>query len=183
MRVVDLTFALGVVVLLGWALLAIWALVRLRSPGPGIFAQTRVGKHAKHFVCYKFRTMKVGTPQSGTHEASASAITPFGQFLRSTKLDELPQVWNLLRNEMTLIGPRPCLPVQTELIEARRSRGVFAVKPGISGLAQINGIDMSDPQKLSKWDSRYIALQCLTLDLKIALATIRGGGQGDKISR
>ncbi len=83
---------------------------------------------------------------------------------------------------MTLIGPRPCLPVQTQLIEARKARGVFAVKPGISGLAQVNDIDMSDPQKLARWDQRYIRLRCLVLDLKIGLATVRGRGQGDKVA-
>jgi lipopolysaccharide/colanic/teichoic acid biosynthesis glycosyltransferase len=181
-RLVDLAFALIVLVPFSWALLVIWLIVKLQSPGPGVFAQKRIGKGAREFTCYKFRTMKLGTPQTGTHEASASAITSFGKFLRATKLDELPQAWNILRNEMTLIGPRPCLPIQTQLIEARRSRGVFEVKPGISGLAQVNDIDMSDPQKLAKWDERYIRLQCLILDLKIGLATVRGRGQGDKVA-
>ena len=92
--------------------------------------------------------------------------------MRKTKIDELPQVWNILRNEVSLIGPHPCLPVQDELIEARRSQGVFSVKPGISGLAQINGIDMSEPTTLARWDSRYIALRSLLLDLKITFATV-----------
>ena len=101
--------------------------------------------------------------------------------MRATKLDELPQIWNILRNEVSLIGPRPCLPVQDELIEARRRRGVLTIKPGISGLAQINGIDMSEPERLACWDARYVALQSLLLDLKVIFATATGSGQGDKI--
>ncbi len=179
-RAVDLAFAGAVTALLGWALFLIWAAIRLESPGPGIFAQARVGKGGRIFTCYKFRTMKQGTKQAGTHEVSAAAVTRIGAFLRRTKIDELPQVWNIFRNDISLIGPRPCLPVQEALIEARKSRGVLAVKPGISGLAQINGIDMSDPETLARWDARYLALRSFLLDQKIAIATATGGGQGDR---
>ena len=125
--------------------------------------------------------MKFGTRQAGTHEISASAVTPIGRHLRRTKLDELPQIVNILRNEMSLVGPRPCLPGQTELIDARRRLGVLTVKPGISGLAQINGIDMSTPWRLASWDARYIALRSLALDARIALRTVMGSGQGDRV--
>ena len=179
-RAVDLAFAIAVAVLLGWAMLLIWALVRIQSPGPGIFAQERVGRHGAIFTCYKFRTMKQGTVQAGTHEVSGDAITPLGRFLRRTKLDELPQIWNLLRNEMSLVGPRPCLPVQRELVEARRRLGVLRLKPGITGLAQINDIDMSDPERLARWDARYGALQSLLVDLRIMAATALGRGRGDR---
>lgn len=182
-RGMDLLFAISVIGLLWWALLIVWILVKLSSPGPGIFAQERVGQHGKTFVCYKFRTMQQGTLQAGTHEVSAASVTPIGRFLRGTKLDELPQAWNILKNEISLIGPRPGLPVQKELFAARQAQGVFAIKPGISGLAQVNNVDMSDPEKLAGWDARYIALQSLILDIKITLATVRGGGQGDKISK
>jgi len=179
-RLFDLTFAVAIIGLLGWFLLLIWIAIRLESPGPGIFAQPRVGKGGEVFTCYKFRTMQAGTEQAGTHEISAAAVTKLGAFMRKTKIDELPQVWNILRNEVSLIGPRPCLPVQDELIEARRNYGVFSVKPGISGLAQINGIDMSEPATLALWDARYIALRSLLFDLKITFATATGSGQGDK---
>ncbi|MCA8985189.1 MAG: sugar transferase [Planctomycetaceae bacterium] len=182
-RSIDLLFALTVLACFWWGLLIIWALVRLQSAGPGIFAQERIGRSGRSFTCYKFRTMKQGTVQAGTHEVSARAVTPIGNLLRKTKIDELPQIWNILRNEISLIGPRPCLPVQTELIEARRVRGVLDLKPGISGLAQINGIDMSDPEKLARWDARYKALRSLLLELKIAIATALGGGQGDKVRK
>ncbi|AKI02650.1 glycosyl transferase [Hoeflea sp. IMCC20628] len=182
-RTIDLAAALSVLLFFWWALALIWVIIRLQSPGPGIFAQKRVGKDGRQFVCYKFRTMKLGTPQAGTHEVSAGAITSFGRYLRAKKIDELPQILNILRNEMSLIGPRPCLPTQTALIEARRLLGVLEVKPGISGLAQINGIDMSDPERLAKWDARYLALQSLRLDLAIGLSTIAGKGRGDKVAQ
>lgn len=179
-RIFDLTFALAIIGLLGWFLLLIWISIRLDSPGPGIFSQPRVGKRGEVFTCYKFRTMSQCTEQVGTHEISAAAVTRLGALMRKTKIDELPQVWNILRNEVSLIGPRPCLPSQDELIEARRSHGVFSVKPGISGLAQINGIDMSEPKTLAQWDACYIAQRSLLLDLKIIFATATGKGQGDR---
>ena len=174
-------FCIAVIVFAGWILAIVWILVRLGSPGPGIFAQERVGKHGKTFVCYKFRTMKTGTRQAGTHELSADAITGVGAFLRKTKIDELPQVLNILRGELSLVGPRPGLPVQTRLTEARAAQGVFNVLPGITGLAQIQGIDMSDPERLAEVDARYIAQRGLLLDIKIIIATFLGRGQGDKV--
>ena len=183
MRTVDLAFALCVAVFFWWGLALIWVLVRSLSPGPGIFAQQRVGRNGRTFTCYKFRTMKLGTVQAATNEVSAAAVTRLGAFLRRTKLDELPQIWNILRNEVSLIGPRPCLPVQVELVAARRRRGVLRLKPGISGLAQIYGIDMSEPERLARWDARYGALQSLRLDVRIMLATATGRGQGDRVAK
>ena len=130
----------------------------------------------------KFRTMSLGTKQAGTHEVSADAITKVGVVLRRYKLDELPQIWNLLRGDLSLIGPRPCLSVQKKLIEERTRRGVLEVKPGISGLSQVEGIDMSDPEKLSKRDSEYIAMQSLFLDIRLIIATALGKGAGDQIA-
>ncbi len=180
-RTLDLAGAALVVGLLWWLLAIVWLIVRLQSSGPGIFAQERVGRHGRHFTCYKFRTMAVGTQQAATNLVPAHAVTGIGKFLRRTKIDELPQVWNIIRNEMSFVGPRPCLPVQVELIEARRVRGVLALKPGISGLGQIQGVDMSDPVRLARLDARYGKLQSITLDLKIILATIVGKGQGDNV--
>tara|TARA_R110000772_G_scaffold168821_1_gene280586 strand:+ start:1279 stop:2502 length:1224 start_codon:yes stop_codon:yes gene_type:complete len=182
-RSLDLLFVVTIIGLLWWLLLGVWIAVKVGSAGPGIFAQERVGQFGKIFTCYKFRTMQQGTKHMGTHEVSAASVTKLGRILRKTKIDELPQIWNLLCNDMSLIGPRPGLPVQEQLFTARQSAGVFQVKPGISGLAQVNNIDMSDPDKLAVWDARYIALQSLVLDFKITIRTIRGGGQGDKIQR
>lgn len=180
-RMLDIAMSLAVLVLLWWLMVIAWLLVRTQSAGPGIFAQERVGKAERVFTCYKFRTMHASTPDMGTHEVSASAVTPIGHFLRRTKIDELPQVFNVLKNEMSFVGPRPCLPSQTALIEQRRLRGIFDITPGITGLAQVRRVDMSDPQRITEWDYRYRQLQCLPLDLKILLATATGKGGGDRI--
>lgn len=180
-RVIDVTFALFVIVFLWWVLLGAWVAVRLSSPGEAIFAQERIGQHQKTFICYKFRTMHIGTRQAGTHEMSSSSVTRAGVILRKTKIDELPQIWNLLRGNLSLVGPRPGLPIQTELTEARATRGVFNILPGITGWAQIQGIDMSDPELLARTDADYIARRSIPVDLKIILATATGRGQGDKV--
>lgn len=180
-RTIDFSFVLFVAIFLWWAFIAAWIAIKLSSPGPGIFAQERVGKDGRKFTCYKFRTMVVGTKQAGTHEVASASVTSVGNFLRKTKIDELPQIWNILKNEMSLVGPRPCLPVQKELIAARKERGVLEIKGGITGWAQIAGIDMSDPIRLAKVDAEYLALRTIVLDLKIILATAIGQGQGDKI--
>lgn len=180
-RIVDISFAIFVIGALWWALLGAWLAVKATSPGPGIFAQQRVGKGGRPFTCYKFRTMSLGTKEAGTHEVTADSVTAVGGFLRKTKIDELPQVWNILRNELSLVGPRPCLPVQQNLIKARADLGVLDASGGITGWAQIQNVDMSDPVRLATLDAEYLALRTIPLDLKIILATAIGHGQGDKI--
>lgn len=182
-RMMDLGFAISVLLIL-WPLL-VWAAIAIRrdSPGPVIFKQQRIGRHGRIFICYKFRTMALGVREAGTHEVSAAAVTKVGQFLRRTRIDELPQAWNIFRNDMSLIGPRPCLPVQSELVEWRRKLGVLAIKPGISGLAQVRGVDMSNPEKLARLDAEYVARQSLLLDLKILIATLRGSGSKDYVQK
>jgi len=179
-RAIDLLAVLVVTVVAGWAMLLVALYVRLDSRGPAIFAQQRVGRGGRVFTCYKFRTMTVGTAHAATHEVSAASVTRAGRFLRRTKLDELPQVANVLMNQMSLVGPRPCLPLQTELVSRRSNRGVLEVKPGITGLAQIRDIDMSNPARLSAWDDRYRAFRTLLMDVVILLRTVRGGGSGDR---
>lgn len=181
-RTLDLGAAIGGLVCLSPLLLMTWFLIRKQGDGPAIFAQARIGRHGRIFTCYKFRTMVVGTVQAGTHEVSGSAVTPLGMRLRRWKIDELPQLWNVLKGEMSLIGPRPCLPSQEELVHRRTEGGVLDVRPGISGLAQVAGIDMSDPARLVEWDRRYIAIRGLILDLKLILQTARGGGRGDRVA-
>lgn len=141
-RAIDLAFAISIIALLFWFLSAVAIWVRLDSSGGAIFAQQRIGKAQREFRCLKFRTMEKNTEQVGTHEVSSAKITKAGAILRRTKVDELPQVWNILRNEISLIGPRPCLPNQQELIKARELAGVFLSKPGISGWAQVHDIDI-----------------------------------------
>ena len=182
-RSIDLLAALSVLVLAGWAMLVIALYVRLDSKGPAIFAQRRVGRHGRIYTCYKFRTMAIGTAHAATHEVNEASITRAGRFLRRTKLDELPQIANVLMNHMALVGPRPCLPSQTELIARRADRGVLNLKPGITGLAQINEIDMSDPSRLAAWDDRYAAFRALLSDCIILVRTILGKGSGDRVLR
>lgn len=161
--------------------IVLWVLIKVDSPGPAIFAQRRIGKGQVPFTLYKFRTMKRDTVAAGTHEVNVSAVTKVGSFLRKTKLDELPQAINLLRGEMTLVGPRPCLPTQKELIEARAALGIYEMKPGITGYAQIRGIDMSRPTGLAHVDYVYMKMQSLTLNFKILLLTAFGRGSGDRV--
>lgn len=179
-RSVDLLFVAAIGLFFSWLIVLVWLSVKLSSEGPGIFAQERVGQHGKPFICYKFRTMQTGTKQVGTHDLSQASVTRIGAILRKTKIDEIPQIFNILKGEMSLIGPRPCLTFQTELIEARRRLGVLQVRPGISGLSQIRNIDMSTPITLARSDAEYIALRSVPLELKIILATATGSGQGDK---
>lgn len=124
--------------------------------GQPFFLQKRVGRNRRIFTLIKFRTMRPGTPCQATHQVDAQSITRYGRFLRRRKLDEIPQFLNVLAGDMGLVGPRPCLPIQSEVITARDSLGVFEVRPGITGLAQVSGIDMSEPDKLAAWDSRMI---------------------------
>lgn len=182
MRTMDLGVAVGILLFLFPVFVALWIAIRLDSPGPAIFAQQRVGASLAPFTLYKFRTMKCDTAAAGTHEVSASAVTKIGAFLRRTKLDELPQAINLLRGNMTLVGPRPCLFSQTELVEARLALGVYTLKPGITGYAQIREIDMSRPQTLARSDYTYGKLQSLLLNIRIILATALGRGGGDRVA-
>lgn len=129
----------------------------------------------------KFRTMRPHTPSVASHLADASAITQLGAFLRRTKLDELPQLWNVLKGEMSLVGPRPCLFNQTELINERSVLGVFAARPGITGLAQVNNIDMSSPKLLAETDASMLRNLTLKMYLMYILMTVAGRGAGDRI--
>ena len=181
-RTMDMGVAIGILLFLLPVFVVLWIAIRLDSPGPAIFAQQRVGASQTPFTLYKFRTMKRDTVAAGTHEVSASAVTKIGAFLRRTKLDELPQAINLLRGNMTLVGPRPCLFSQTELVEARHALGVYALTPGITGYAQIRDIDMSRPQALARSDYTYRKLQSLLLNARIILATALGRGGGDRVA-
>ena len=171
--------ALGLLVALP-LLLVLWLLGWWESRSP-LFRQERVGRYRKPFTLVKFRTMRPDTASVATHLAEASAVTPFGRFLRRTKLDELPQLWNVLKGEMSLVGPRPCLPNQTELVEERDRRGVFAARPGITGLAQVNGIDMSDPARLASVDAQMLESLTLRDYFRFIVLTATGKGSGDRI--
>ena len=152
----------------------------LESRNP-IFVQVRVGKNKKAFKLIKFRTMKSDTPSLASHLVNKRSLTKFGGILRSLKIDELPQLINVLNGEMSLVGPRPCLFNQFELIKLRENYNVFSVKPGITGLSQIKGIDMSNPLKLAKTDLKMISTIKQIHYFKYLFLTFYGKGIGDKI--
>lgn len=179
-RAFDVFFALlGLVV--GFPLLLLLVVVGLFDTGSPIFRQERVGRHKKPFTLVKFRTMSKETLSVASHLASPAAITPFGRFLRRTKLDELPQLWNVLKGEMSLVGPRPCLFNQEELIMEREKRGVLAARPGITGLAQVNDIDMSTPTLLAETDQKMLQNLTVSAYFKYILMTVSGKGAGDRV--
>ncbi|SDO56400.1 Sugar transferase involved in LPS biosynthesis (colanic, teichoic acid) [Aureimonas jatrophae] len=181
-RLFDIVASLGGLVVLGWLIVLLAVLVRRDSAGPGLFRQERVGRNGVPFTCLKLRTMRIDTVSAASHDTPASAVTALGARLRRWKLDELPQLWNVLKGEMSFVGPRPCLLIQRELIEERRRRGVLALRPGITGLAQVQGIDMRDPVRLAEIDARYGASRSFLGDLALILRTVAGGGQGDRVA-
>ncbi|CAN7420340.1 sugar transferase [Mesorhizobium sp. LjNodule214] len=171
-RAFDLVIAASMLVATSPVLLIAMLAVKASSPGPALFSQVRVGQGGTPFRCHKLRTMHQGTPSLPTHEAPAHSVTAVGRILRRTKIDELPQLWNVLKGEMSLVGPRPCLPTQTELIGHRKELGVLQALPGITGLAQVRGIDMSDPKLCAETDAAYLDTASIGGDLEILLRTI-----------
>ena len=180
MRFFDLCFAFFGLTLLSPILLLIWVVGWCDNRSP-LFLQERVGRHKQSFVLVKFRTMRPDTASVATHLADASAITPFGRILRRTKLDELPQLWNVLRGEMSLVGPRPCLFNQEELIAERDILGVFEALPGITGLAQVQGIDMTGPALLARTDAEMLSSLGLPEYFRFIGLTVLGKGSGDRV--
>lgn len=177
-RTADFIFSFfGLIVLSPiFLLIVIICFFDTRSP---FFLQTRVGRHQKPFTLIKFRTMSPDTQSVASHLAPKNAITKVGGFLRKTKLDELPQLINVLTGSISLVGPRPCLPNQEELVQLRSSKNIFDIKPGITGLAQINNIDMSDPKVLVEYESKMIAEFSFFSYLKFIVLTALGKGSGD----
>ena len=154
-RLLDFFFSLFGIFILS-PLLILLFVIGLFDNGSPLFKQTRVGKNQNPFTLIKFRTMPLGTNSAATHLVKNLKLSFFGNFLRQTKLDEIPQLWNVIMGDMSLVGPRPCLLNQTKLIKERKKRGVFKVRPGITGLAQIKGITMKTPTLLAKLDLKMI---------------------------
>ncbi|UUD66235.1 sugar transferase [Pseudomonas seleniipraecipitans] len=181
-RIIDFIFALlGLICALPVLLLLFF--IGLVDTGSPIFRQIRVGRNQRPFTLIKFRTMSPDTASVATHLASSASITRFGHFLRKTKLDELPQLWNVLKGEMSLVGPRPNLFNQHELIAEREALKVYTVRPGITGVAQVAGIDMSTPRLLAETDAQMIKSLTFSLYLKLLLQTALGKGAGDRVVR
>lgn len=180
-RTLDVVAAFAGLVLTAPLVLGLAVAIRNDSPGPSLFAQARLGRGEHPFTCYKLRTMSVGTVSAATHEVSAAAVTPLGRTLRRLKLDELPQLWNVLIGEMSLVGPRPGLPTQLELRDARRALGIFRVRPGVTGPGQVAGVDMSDPPRLAALDATFTSRPTVSAYFKYVLLTVAGHGQGDRV--
>lgn len=179
-RTIDIFFSVtGLIV--GFPLLLTITIIGYFDTGSPIFCQKRVGRGKKPFTLVKFRTMKPDTASVASHLASTASITKLGRFLRKTKLDELPQLWNVLKGEMSLVGPRPNLFNQEELIAERDSLGVYDVRPGITGLAQVNEIDMSTPKLLAETDARMIASLNVVDYFRYIIMTVTGKGSGDRV--
>ncbi|WP_434526253.1 sugar transferase [Photorhabdus asymbiotica] len=179
-RIFDIIFSLTGLIITS-PILFILIIIGLFDTGSPLFRQTRVGRFQKPFTLVKLRTMKIDTASVASHLANSSSITKFGSFLRKSKLDELPQLWNVLKGEMSLVGPRPCLFNQEELITERKLLNVFNVKPGITGLAQVNTVDMSTPKLLAEMDAHMINSLTLTDYFKYIIQTVAGKGSGDRV--
>jgi lipopolysaccharide/colanic/teichoic acid biosynthesis glycosyltransferase/glycosyltransferase involved in cell wall biosynthesis len=172
-RMIDVAVAVLLLIGLAPVLLAVAIAVRLDSRGPALFRQRRVGRGSREFTIFKFRTMTVGAPDLASHLVGpgSSWVTPLGRFLRRTSLDELPQLWNVLRGEMTLIGPRPALFNQDDLVAMRQAAGVDALTPGVTGWAQVHGRDEIELQSKVAFDRYYLEHVSPLLDLWIVLRT------------
>ena len=173
-RIFDLIMALVLMLILAPLLLLVVLAIRLTSVGPVLFRTRRVGKNSRLFTMYKFRSMKADTPQVATHllKKPDQFLTPVGDFLRRTSLDELPQLINVLRGDMSLVGPRPALFNQDDLIALRTARGVNALTPGITGWAQVNGRDSLPITEKVKLDEWYLKNRSFWLDLKVVGMTV-----------
>jgi O-antigen biosynthesis protein WbqP len=180
LRFFDILFS-AVGLLFGSPVLAVLLLVGWLDTRSPLFRQERVGRHQQSFMLVKFRTMRPNTAYVATHLVDASAVTPYGRFLRHKKLDELPQLWNVLLGDMSLVGPRPCLFNQVELIAERAALGVYGVRPGITGLAQIRGVDMSSPELLAKTDAEMLKDLNIINYFRYIFLTILGKGAGDRV--
>jgi nucleoside-diphosphate-sugar epimerase/lipopolysaccharide/colanic/teichoic acid biosynthesis glycosyltransferase len=182
LRVLDVVLsATGLVVL--WPVLLLVCVVGWFDTRSPLFAQERVGRNQRPFVLFKFRTMRIGTAHIASHLASSASITRLGALLRRTKLDELPQLWNVLLGHMSLVGPRPGLYNQHELTQARAAHGIYNARPGITGLAQINGIDMSTPYLLAQTDARMLQELSVRSYFKYIFLTVLGKGSGDGVKK
>lgn len=171
-RVLDLSIALFLLIVLSPLLLILFLLGWVDTKSP-LFSQTRYGKNKKLITVVKFRSMKINAPNISTELIDSEYITSYGKIIRKAKLDELPQLWSVLRGDMSLVGPRPCLPSQEAVIKERERLGVFNVKPGITGLAQVLEVDMSNPKLVVALDQKMIKHLSIKNYFFILLSTLR----------
>ena len=183
-RVFDLVLAGGAAVVLAIPFALVTLVVRLTSPGPALYWSDRIGRYNRVFAMPKFRTMRVGTPAVATHLLSDPArhLTPIGGLLRRTSLDELPQLWSILRGDMSIVGPRPALFNQDDLIALRTAAGVHTLTPGLTGWAQVNGRDEISIEAKVQLDAEYLRRASFWFDLQIILRTARDAFVGRGVS-
>ncbi|MBC2722198.1 sugar transferase [Desulfosporosinus sp.] len=172
-RCTDVLFGFLLLIILSPLLIIIALVIKLDSKGPALFCQKRIGRNNREFVFYKFRSMRTETPDVATHllKDPQSFITPVGKFLRKSSLDELPQLLNIIKGDMTFIGPRPALYNQYDLIEMRTKCGVHTLRPGVSGWAQVNGRDCLELSEKVDYDLYYLEHHNVALDIKILFFT------------
>ena len=173
-RTRDIVSSLVGLILLSPLFLLVAILIKLDSKGPIIFKQIRIGKNSKTFYIYKFRSMKIDAPNLSTEEFinASDFTTKVGKFIRKTSIDELPQLVNILKGDMSIVGPRPVIEREVRLLELRKECNVDSILPGITGLAQINGRDNIDDYEKVKYDFEYLSKRNLVLDIKIIINTV-----------
>lgn len=174
-RFFDFICSAVALLLLSPILAVLSLLIRIYDGKNVIFRQKRIGRNGDLFEIYKFRTMKEGTRNAATsdlHE-SDSQVTRFGRILRKTSLDELPQLWNILKGDMSFVGPRPLIPEEKEIHELRKASGVYDVRPGITGLAQVNGRDQITIEQKVAYDEKYAKERTILMDIKIIFQTVK----------
>ena len=173
-RIFDILSSLIAIILFSPILLTLAIIVKCTSQGPVLFKQRRIGKDNVEFMIYKFRTMRIDTPNVATHllKNPEQYITPIGKFMRKTSLDELPQLFNILKGEMSVVGPRPALYNQYDLIEMRTNANVHTVRPGLTGLAQVSGRDELENEQKVYFDQQYVQKQSFFFDLKLIFLTV-----------
>ncbi len=172
-RCADLLISISGLVLLSPLILVLVVLIPMFDPGPAVFRQERVGVDGRRFLFYKFRSMPVNTESVPSGQLGEFTRTWIGNFVRRTNLDELPQLFNMIRGDMSLVGPRPPMPSQVELIDYRRKNGALMCRPGLTGLAQINSYDGMTAAEKAVFDGRYANSVSLIGDVKIVLSTFR----------
>lgn len=174
-RIEDVSIALAALVILGLPMLLVAAAIRLTSKGPALFRQKRFGKDKQLFTVYKFRTMSTKAPKNMPTNSFTNAdsyITPLGGVLRKLSIDELPQLLNVIKGEMSIVGPRPVIKTEKKLIDLRQKYQANSVKPGITGWAQVNGRDDLDDQRKAEMDGEYVQQLSFLTDVKIMIKTI-----------
>ncbi|MCM3788903.1 sugar transferase [Domibacillus indicus] len=172
-RIIDLALSLGALIIFSPLFLILCLLIKMDSKGPVFFKQKRAGENESYFMIYKFRTMRTDTPNVSTDKLGDPSIyiTKVGRFLRKTSLDELPQLLNIINGDMTIVGPRPALYNQYELIAARKKAGVHVLKPGLTGYAQVKGRDLISDEEKVAYDHHYLENFSFLFDIKIIWLT------------